>query len=370
MNDSLNTTSLMNCDDAWSAFINNEYSDDTNEGINEDINDKNYLDEQEIPKCSQIYISTKTKIAYLNKSIDLKQCFWKIPIIPYYKPDNGVIKKQIKYNFTSNEESIEIDNILKKEDIVEQYSISKIDNPDGKVKYKDIRKITVGVCKKDILCYRNKKKSAFYNCFVLIIRLKYNGEFKESHVKVFNTGKLELPGIQSDDFLKLLLDTLINILTKYCEIDINYLENVNETVLINSNFTSNYFIDREKLVNILKSKYNLNTTYDPCSYPGIMSKFYYNTEKIEQDGIQPPTEDKKRLLQVGILKEISFMIFRTGSVLIVGKCEEDVLMNIYEFLKKILHDEYNEINQINNSKEIKNKKVIKKKIRRKTIFIH
>ena len=59
------------------------------------------------------------------------------------------------------------------------------------------------------------------------------------------------------------------------------------------------------------------------------------------------------------------MIFRTGSILIVGKCNEEALYTVYEFLKKLLHDEYNEIKQpgemvINDKK--KQKKIRKKKI--------
>ena len=41
------------------------------------------------------------------------------------------------------------------------------------------------------------------------------------------------------------------------------------------------------------------------------------------------------------------MIFRTGSVLIVGKCDENVLMLIYEFLKMVLHNEHKNISQKN-----------------------
>ena len=42
------------------------------------------------------------------------------------------------------------------------------------------------------------------------------------------------------------------------------------------------------------------------------------------------------------------MIFRTGSVLIVGRCDEPVLYCIYDFLKKLLEVEYPEIgNQLN-----------------------
>jgi hypothetical protein len=63
--------------------------------------------------------------------------------------------------------------------------------------------------------------------------------------------------------------------------------------------------------------------------------------------------------------EISFMIFRTGSILIVGKCNEIILFKIYEFLKTILKEEYKEINQQNI--EIAPEKNKKKKIRKKII---
>ena len=39
------------------------------------------------------------------------------------------------------------------------------------------------------------------------------------------------------------------------------------------------------------------------------------------------------------------MIFRTGSVLIVGRCDENVLLIVYEFLKIILNNEYKNISQ-------------------------
>ena len=353
-------TTLLDCDDAWDQFLDDNYDEDV------EIENSELLEEQNIPKCSEIYISTKTKIAYLNKSIALKETFWKIPIMNYSQPKNGVIKKQIKYSFKDENEVNSIDDLLKNENIVEQQQIQKINNPEGKVKFKDIRKISIGTCKKDILSYRSKKKSAFYNCFVLILRIFYEGEYKECHVKVFNTGKLELPGIQSKESLDLILKTLVDTLNINCNLDIGLKADVkSETVLINSNFTCNYFIDREKLVDILKQKYHLNTTYDPCSYPGIMSKFYYDTKKETQDGIEPPQEDKKNNKKR--FKEVSFMIFRTGSVLIVGKCEEQELMKIYEFLKNVLHDEYVDVRQIVNAPKKQVKKNIKRKVRRKTI---
>jgi hypothetical protein len=59
------------------------------------------------------------------------------------------------------------------------------------------------------------------------------------------------------------------------------------------------------------------------------------------------------------------MIFRTGSVLIVGNCDENILNIIYQFLKKIIFQEYDNIFiKINNDE----KKNANKKIRKKTIL--
>jgi len=329
------------------------------------VNKKNLIDSQmidvnNIPKCSDIYISTKTKISYLNKNdINIKDIFWKIPILNYSIPKNGVIKKQIKYSSTSSDEVQYIEEQLKDVTCYEQQIIEHIENPEGRIKYKDQRKISIGVCKKDLLSYRSKKKRAFFNCFVLILRIMHNDEFKEMHVKVFNTGKLEIPGIQTEEMLSKLLNSLINVLKPFLGDDLSYDSSKTETVLINSNFNCGYYIDRDKLHDILKYKYRINSNFDACSYPGIQSKFYYDkTVTGEQDGQQPKHKD---------YYEVSFMIFRTGSVLVVGRCDELSLEYIYRFLKNILESEYQTII----SSSVDNKSLLnknrKKKIRKKVL---
>jgi hypothetical protein len=64
--------------------------------------------------------------------------------------------------------------------------------------------------------------------------------------------------------------------------------------------------------------------------------------------------------------EISFMVFRTGSVLIVGNCSETILRVVFEFIKKVLTAEYSNIKVITDS-DIKKQKVAK--IRKKTISL-
>jgi TATA-box binding protein (TBP) (component of TFIID and TFIIIB) len=396
-----NTKANVDVDDEWSSFITGACDDDSDEvecNINYDMlskydtknntkNDtKNYTKNDttknslinglktkelvtdtdiQIPEPSEIYISTKSKIAYLTDSIDLK-IFWDIPVIPYATAKNGVIKKQIKFNSKTPEELNDIQERLQKELYYEEHIMSHIDNPNGRVKFKDIRKITIGISKKDIMSYRSKKKQAFYNCFVMIIRLKIDGLFREFHIKVFNTGKMEIPGVQNDEMFELVLTNIIEILQPYTEKELSY-KKTSDTVLINSNFNCGFYIDRERLYDILKYKYNIHAIYDPCSYPGIQSKFYYNNDIGIQTGIQINSENKDKYKNI---TEVSFMIFRTGSVLIVGMCEENVLIEIYDFLKALFKAEFNEIYQglidIESHNITKNKQ---KKIRKKQITV-
>ena len=67
---------------------------------------------------------------------------------------------------------------------------------------------------------------------------------------------------------------------------------------------------------------------------------------------------------------ISFMIFRTGSVLIVGKCNNtSIIYEIYDFIKHILTENYKTIYAINN--EVTQPSVVKKKkIKKKQIVCY
>jgi hypothetical protein len=355
-------TTTLSIDDEWNQFISDDYEEIV---IPEVV--KQIVSSGDIPKASDIYISTKSKIAYLNREIDLKPVFWGVPISPYSTASNCVIKKQMKFNSLFKEEIDDIKERLEKESYFEEQIITSINNPEGRIKFKDIRKISIGISKKDIMSYRSKKKSAFYNCFVLILRIKILNAFKEFHIKVFNTGKLEIPGIQNDSIFESVLQYVLDVLQPHVNDKLEYLKK-SDTILINSNFNCGFYINREALFDILKLKYNIQAIYDPCSYPGIQCKFYYNPGQKEQTGYKMISEIIEGAVPEKKI-EISFMIFRTGSILIVGMCDDHVLYKIYEFLKKVLHEEYHQINQEIAFAENRTIKDKKKKIRRKTILI-
>ena len=377
-------------DEEWANFISPNYEDisdddnyesninfalnnnNTNSDTINNINNNNQLNiinnnntSIEIPKASNIYISTKSKIAYLDQEIDLKTIFWKIPVLPYATPSNGVIKKQIKFNSTCQEELDIIQENIKSENFCDQHIITSINNPNGRIKFKDIRKVSIGISKKDLMSYRCKKKSAFYNCFVMILRIKINDLYKEFHIKVFNTGKLEIPGIQTDYIFEQVLLHITQTIQPFLPNTLGY-KQVSDTVLINSNFNCGFYINREILFDILKFNYNIQCIYDPCSYPGIQCKFYYNPNLSIQTGSQISDEDRSIYTNI---TTVSFMIFRTGSLLIVGMCDEHILYAIYEFLKTLLIAEFHKINQKVITAENTIIKEKKKKIRRKTIIV-
>jgi len=371
-------------DDEWAQFL-------TSQTINNfgslSINQKKNVEpkiekisiepspQQNSPVCEDLYISTKTKVLFLNQAVDINNIFWKIPIIEYWHATDGVVKKQMKIVSKSKEEFEEYQKKLENIPYYTENIIKQIDNPAARrIKFKDERKITVGISKKDIMNCRGKVKNAFYNCFAIIIRFKFEGVFREIHVKIFNTGKLEIPGILNAKLLDVVKEMVLNLLRPNIETYLEFVEtDSEENVLINSNFNCGYFINREKLHSILRNKYKIESAYDPCSYPGVKCKYYFNNDvgfdNVTQNGQILQQDRAMKMSELGDNKkytEISFMIFRTGSVLIVGNCTERILKYVFEFIKTILAAEYQNIYVLTEEPVNKNKKV---KLRKKTIIM-
>lgn len=404
----------MDVDDEWKQYLQNQYSGNQSatNGINKpgkndpsaEIATSISSDEpiNIMPKCEDLYISTKTKVLFLNQEININAVFWNIPILEYWRPENGVVKKQMKIVSKTPEEYEEYHAKLTGIPYFTEHIIKQINNPGARrIKFKDERKITVGVSKKDIMNCRGKVKNAFYNCFAIILRFKFDGDFREIHVKIFNTGKMEIPGILNDKLLQVVKGMILDILRSTITMDTNELNESNEpnelkdtnepiseqksilivdfvenekedSVLINSNFNCGFYINREKLYNILRSeKYNIEAAYDPCSYPGVKCKFYFNHEigfnEQKQRGCITREDRCQKMSELGDNKrytEVSFMIFRTGSCLIVGNCSEPILQFIFEYIKRILVAEYYQIYTTTENLIIKNKKM---KIRKKFV---
>ena len=353
----------MDLEEAWSSFMDGDTSfienmmDDNNTQTT--TTDEKTIENTEIEfNPGNLKISTQTKITYLNIcNLDMHSLFWEIPIIKYETRENGILKKQMKTTVFSKEQAQYIETRIKDEYNGYIQNISCLDNPNSKKqKYKKVDKISVGISTKDLLYSKSKKNvKAFFNCFALIFRIFVKNTYKEYHVKLFNTGKVEIPGITDVSVLYIIMDKLCEImnsidLTEHTTMDtipdvIDYDKKLN-TILINSNFNCGFHIKRRELSMILKNKYNIMCSFDSCEYPGIQCKYYYNKEY--SDGCCHCKNTKKCTKKGtgdgnGNCKELSFMIFRTGSILIVGNCDETLIYKIYDFLINILRNEYKNI---------------------------
>ena len=397
----------INTFDDWLSFAsktmsNNELANSTKVKVDTIEN------EDELNKCSPLHISTKSRLLTINIPID-PDIFWVIPVIPYSTPDIGVIKKLRKFNSNSQEE---LNTILKLSGADTELSgadtelscennnnnnmvspcnryihkvTTHLDDTNTKIKYKDIRFITMGIDIKDIEKTPKKKSKikTFHNCVVLSLRLKLiDNVFKEFHVKLFNDnqmggmtrGRIEIAGVKLDSYTTMVYNYIINMLHATRPATIEDVKLVDQRIILtNSDFKCGYNVERKDLYKILKTKYKntIESTFESPSYPGIKCKIFINkldnsiienhvlvkplkiTKKMKAEGIVP-TKEKKNV-------RVSVMIFRTGSVLISGNCDEDIIKIVYEYFKNIFIEEKEAIvcNMVKVQRDVEKLKLIK-----------
>jgi len=324
------------------------------------------------PKKQDLTISTKTKKPCLNitNKIDVLDLFWKLPVTEYWCPQEGIIKKQMKVVCNSEAETAELDRRKLSEYYFKETKIVKqTENSNRKTKYKDDRKISAGICLKDVMQCRNQNNGgAMYNCLAITLRMKKpcSTDFCEIHVKIFNTGKLEVPGILDLTLYENVKTILLQLLSPlFVPHVLAYIPPKSDNVIINSNFSVGFNVNRDALYKILRSdKYKMDTIYDPCTYPAVKSKYYFcnniGFDTTLQRGIVQPEDinmKSKDLLKSDRYTKISFMVFRTGSCLIVGNCTEPILYFVYNFVKQLLLDERDKIYVPPTADEPVNKKI-------------
>ncbi len=155
-----------------------------------------------------------------------------------------------------------------------------------------------------------------------------------------------------------------------------------KTVLINSDFNTNFEIRRDELHNILKSKqkYNIISRYEPDIYPGVNNKYYWNKQyknkKFEgKCYCTIPCEGKGTGDGNGQCKKITIAAFQSGSIIITGANRVEHIKDARNFIIRVLRENYGTIKKIDipfMDLELPNKKTITKKYIRPedTVYIN
>jgi len=363
---------------------------------------------KEIPPCptvheKDLHFSTRTQSMRVNCALDIEYLFWNLPVIDYWKPEEGIVKKEMKQIIESKEDYEQYEQrktrlFEENPQILFREKVSKhVDNPHArKKKFKDVRKVSIGVIKRDIINAKKRDKNAFSNCFVLYLRFFHEGAYCENHVKVFNTGEMEIPGVHDyyvletkiqsllrRFFTPLILSTPIKqqpafeteIQNTPSNIDLqpqpqppkelhfemnSHLESKN--VLINSDFNCGFYLDRKKVCQVVKGeKYGLDA-FIVGDYPGVKCKFYFKNHlpfDYEQQNGKLDMEDHvlsmKALAKSPKYTIVTFTLFRTGTCLISGSCSEKMIWFVFHFVCKLLREEYLVIRSCYEDPVVKNK---------------
>lgn len=214
-----------------------------------------------------------------------------------------------------------------------------------------------GVNPKQISVKKMNKKKVFYNQITIIIQPEIG--FK-NNVKLFNNGSISMTGLKNlnhgKQSVNLILDNIREI-QKDKSKDTLILDNLDckivdyNIVLINSDFYIGYEIRRTELHKLLINNYNIFSSFEPCIYPGVNSKFYWNEDYLDKEycGRCYCTEDcsgKGVGKGNGKCKTITIAAFQSGSIIITGARNIDQINIAYNFINSIFNRHKDKLKKI------------------------
>jgi TATA-box binding protein (TBP) (component of TFIID and TFIIIB) len=196
---------------------------------------------------------------------------------------------------------------------------------------------------------KKKGTDSFYNSFDIKISICDHSLdiFSNVSIFIFPNGKVKAAGAKTIGTIYSLIDELINIINYVpgtVEIpDTLAAENI-KIQMICSDFKikpikddpDGWCIKQEDLKNILVNEHSLSATFSSLSrYPGINLKY-------------PSTDDAS--------KNVSLLIFRSGSIIITGAKNAKDILNSYNFITQVICKNASKLFYYDINEEIKQKK--------------
>lgn len=133
-----------------------------------------------------------------------------------------------------------------------------------------------------------KKTRSFYNQVTMLFSCGEAGDKKKNiNVKIFCNGNVQMTGLKNTESGREPLRFLLKFLFEHKQILQEQTEALDyRIVLINSDFPIGFSINRTKLHRIVQQEpYCLQSFYDPCIYPGVNIKYFYNEQSKNKMGV-------------------------------------------------------------------------------------
>jgi TATA-box binding protein (TBP) (component of TFIID and TFIIIB) len=201
----------------------------------------------------------------------------------------------------------------------------------------------IGHSARDMLTKRRVSDKTFFNQSTLVIR-KQRGdmqEFKEVNIKLFANGGFQMTGVTSEEFSRRVLEFMLASIEALPEkVSESPLSIAKFSIqLLNSDYKVNALIKRAELHRILCQQYRLSSTLETTIYQGVNTKYYYNEEAPETQGICKCPRfctGQGDGSSVGQCKRITIAAFQTGSIIITGARTKKQLDEAYDFMNTVL----------------------------------
>ena len=239
-------------------------------------------------------------------------------------------------------------------------TISKYLEPNEHIKYIEHGLIKKGVSSKHISEKKAKKKKVFYNQITIEVIVKNN---ITNNIKLFNNGAISMTGLKSEEYGREAVSILLGYLKKTTGTDEEgnqyaCLDNPSaevtgfNIVLINSDYYIGYEIKRAELHKLLVNKYKIFSSYEPCIYPGVNSKFYWNEDYLDKEYkgkcyCSNLCDGKGKGKGNGNCKKITISAFQSGSVIITGARNLEQIKTAYSFINEIFKVNYSQLKKQN-----------------------
>ena len=191
---------------------------------------------------------------------------------------------------------------------------------------------------------KKKEKKYFYNQVTLHIWLG-----KRINMKIFNNGRIQMTGIKKESQGYETIELFIKEINKisdenkikiFNEFNIQQIEPI-ETVLINSDFDIYSEVNREMLHRLIV-EHGYYSSYEPCTYPGVNIKYYYNPIK-RNFGIcdcEKPCNGKGK---DNTCKKITIAVFKSGKIIITGGRNKQNINSAYQFITEFINENKDKI---------------------------
>jgi TATA-box binding protein (TBP) (component of TFIID and TFIIIB) len=188
-----------------------------------------------------------------------------------------------------------------------------------------------------------KKQKSFFNQVTLHVNCD-----KIVNVKLFNNGKIQMTGLKYENHGEKVLDLLLPCILKLdAESGDKILNNTEieykpfNIAMINSDFFIGYKVKREVVHREIVDA-GMYSSYEPCIYPGVNIKYYYNkdTEGSSNAGICKCNDNcngKGCGHGDGLCKKITIVVFMSGQIMITGARNRDHILICYNFITKMLN---------------------------------